>query len=284
MAFKREIELSVGPAGGTGLIVSGLNIEFDIERSRGTEDNKATFVVYNAKENTRNEILKKGNIVNFKAGHEDEGNAGIIFVGTITRSETIKDGPNWVTTIEAYDYRANDEAFIYGTISVSYKEATQLSTIVNDFANAINIPVNGTNILTSITNNGFVYAGTIGGMANKIRNNLKPLGLGLYFDQSEMFVYNKNDATVFDVVRLTNQSGMIYAKEISDISEDQEDKENEDDKKRVEVRGLLNPKLKPNSAVDVEGVNVKGTFIIEKIRFFGDNDAGDFDYILEASE
>ena len=82
MAWGRIVELSVGSEG-EGLLISDLDIDFKVIKSLTFADNYAEFRIYNAKEETRTKILKKGNNLIFKAGYEDEA-VNTLFVGNIS--------------------------------------------------------------------------------------------------------------------------------------------------------------------------------------------------------
>ncbi len=99
MAFNRTIELQV-LSGNTELVsISDLHVEFDVNRTITLAENTGSFIIYNAKKSTRNEVLKEKNYLIFKAGYEDEA-IGTIFMGNIDRSISEQDGPNWITTVD----------------------------------------------------------------------------------------------------------------------------------------------------------------------------------------
>ncbi len=282
MAFKRKVEMTVGENivdGGTGLDISNLDIIFNITRTLTLSSNSASFDIYNAKQETRDDILKKGNVVIFKAGYEDEDNVGTIFIGSIIESKTRKDNTDFVTELECLDFASNKEGLKFETISLSYAAGTQTTTLIDDIVNILNIAIAGQDNVTSTLNNGFVFAGTRGKLLKRLKKILFAEDLGLYFDSSEMVIYKLGEAdSTFGIVRVTPNSGLIGT--IEDIT----DEDDEDDKKRVKFKSLLNAKIKPNTVINAEADINSGTYIVEKVTFVGDNIDGDFFAEVEAVE
>lgn len=279
MAFNRIVEVEIGNNIGTNLRLSNLDIAFEIERSFDLSSNTANFTIYNAKEETRQKILKPKNNIIFKAGYEDEGNTGTIFTGIITESTSKKQDTEWMTEIQATDFSSNTSNLLKETAELSYSKRTPLSQIVNDVRGLLNVPLAGLDNITTVLNHNFVYSGDMRGLIKELEKVLLPINLGLYFDNSEMVIYVLGQQnSKFGTVRITPQSGLIG--EIEEIKDDKKD----DGKKRYSISTLLNPKIKPNVLVQVQSSKVNGLFIVEKVRFTGDNFGGDFTCGIEAVE
>jgi len=271
MAFNRIIEMLVGNNTGINLKVSDLNMTFDINRSFKFEENTAKFKIYNAKEDTWSKFLTKGNNIIFKAGYEDEGNIATIFSGIITESKSVKESVDGVTEIEAVDFANNSQNILKDTISLSYTKNTPMASVINDIRAVLDIPIAGIENVAFKMNGGFVYAGDLRGAISEIKDVLKTNGLGLYFDNNEMVVYVQGQQNSrFGVVRVTANSGLVGSVEVI-----QDEKEG-DGKKRVSFSSLLNPKIKPNTLLQLIAENINGLFITEKVNHVGDNFGGAF--------
>lgn len=276
MAWIRQINMTVG-AGGIGTLISDLNVSFQIERSIELSSNTAQFTIYNAKLETRQKILSTGNNIIFAAGYDDEKNIATIFIGTITKSVSKKQGVDWITEIEAMDISANRSGLIYNTVNLSYIAKTPLFTVVNDVASLLSVPVFGLENLTQTLNNGFVYSGNVNNLIKRLNNILSTYQTKIYFDSSEMVIFKPGiPDSRFGIVKLTSNSGLIG--DVADISDENE----QDGKKRIGFQCLLNPKIKPNSVIIVVSNSVQGSFIVEKVSFIGDNFGGDFICEVEA--
>jgi len=271
MAYHRKLQFDIG-AGGIGLRISDLQMSFNVERHVDLSSNSAQFIIYNAKEQTRKEILKNGNNIIFKAGYEDENTFfGTVFIGTVISSRSYKAGSDWITEIEGGDIGNNQQKLTYQIVSLSYVSRTPLSLIILDVVSILNVPVFGIENVTTILNNGFVYSGTIGGAIKKIKQILNTNDVNLYFDNGEMVIYRLGDQNSrFGIVRLTQKNGLVGTPQ--DIT----DEDKQDDKKRISFSSLLNAKIKPNTIININSNTINGTFIVEKANFIGDNFGGDF--------
>jgi hypothetical protein len=279
MAFNRVIRLEITNKTKT-VKISDLNISFDIKRTTGNEANSAVFTIYNAKESTRNDLLTEESTLNFWAGYEDENNTALIFSGTITEAENRKENTEWITEIKATNFAGNQDVFKYTTISVSYKEKTPLVSVIKDLASSLECALSGVNNTSVILDNGFGYTGNVNGLIDMIRKYLLP-DCAIYFDNEELIIYKIEGESSFDVVRLTNKSGLISANyKVDNTTKTLKNQV----PKNIVLSCLLNPKLKPRAVIDIDGKTVKGLFIIEQIQFSGNNFGGDFLCNIEAVE
>lgn len=283
MAYKRSVELVVGGNNNLGLLISALDISFDIERSYKIESNTARFTVYNAQKETRDKILTVDNNIILKAGYEDEG-IGTIFTGVIFESRSKKTNTEWVTEIIANDYGANNSNIYKYIINNAYKAGIPINTVILDLISLLGITVNGLDNSSDIyVNNAKVFSGLLKNVVNNIRNVLKVNGCGLYFDNSEMVIYKLGQqVSTFGVVNVSAKSGLVG--EVEEITKNTK----KDDiivKKRYAFMSLMNPKIRPNSLINLESDNVNGLFIVEKVNFRGDNFGGsDFGCRVEVVE
>jgi hypothetical protein len=277
MAFLRKVELTIGP-GQTGVLISDLHLTFNVERSVTAEYNTAQFTIYNAKEQTRNQILIVGANVVLKAGYEDEG-IGIIFIGTVTKSVSYQSGSEWITELEAQDIGNNKQGIEYGTVKLSFAANTPLLSVISQLATLLNVPVTGIENITTILSNGFVYSGNITNLIKRIKGILSQDDLEFYFDQSEMIIYKKySKVSRFGVVRVATNNGLL-APPTTIIDENEQD-----GKKRIAFQSLLNFRLRPSAVVNLQSETISGAFIIEKIRFNGDNLGNQFFAEVECVE
>ncbi len=277
MAFIRKVEMSVGVAG-VGLLISDLNIDFDITRTNTKQYNAAKFKIYNAKLDTQQRILTQGSNVIFKAGYVDESNIGIIYSGTVIDGSTRRAGVNRVTELICADINANRQALLYATVNFSYKAKTPLSVVLSAIAGQIGIPVSGLENVNIVLNNGFVYSGNWTNLIRRLDKILSANNLYLYFDNNEMVIFTrgaKDDK--FGSAYITPQTGLIG--EVQEI----ENKNEQDTKKRIKFDYYINPKLRPNSVAILKSTKLSGVFIIDKIRFVGNNYGGNFRSTIEAS-
>jgi len=285
MAFKRIINIKVGPLPGAGdevangVLISDLNVAFNIVRSINASNNSCETTIYNAKLDTIQNMLKKGNNIRIEAGYDDEG-TGVIFVGNITASNTVTNGKDRITNIKAGSIQKSNESLAYVVVSMSYASNTVLSKPIKELAATLGLAPFGAEIATGVLPNGFNFSGAAKAALYQLRKMLKTFGLGMFIDNDLLIVHRigKQDSK-FKFAYLTTDTGLINAFE-------KEDEFRKGDvyeyKRRVEYKCLLNPNIVPNGLVTIDGVAVKGTFVNEKVTFKGDNLGGEFVTIGEA--
>lgn len=276
MAFNRKVELTIG-SDGTGLLISDLQFEFRIERSITFSENTAEFIIHNAKQDTRKEILKEGNNLIFKAGYEDDG-VGVIFIGNISDSKSVQERADWITTIQAASIQSSDKALENAYISTSYGPDIFLSRPLKEVANALGLAIFGEENAQINMDNGFVFAGTARAALQSLKKTAEANGIGIYTDNNEIVLYRIGDQTSrFSPVYLDYESGLLS---IDDITE--YDNQSTQDPKRVGFESLIIPKLQPRGLIRVANTDQDGVYQIEKLNFNGDNFGGDNRCIGEA--
>jgi hypothetical protein len=271
MAFKRAVQLSIG-ANGTGLSISDLDIEFNIQRSNAISENTAEFVIYNAKESTRKEILKIGNNLIFDYGYDDE-TMGTLFVGNITTAKTQRSGQDWATTITSASIQGKDKPVnTNNDVSLSYAPDTLLSQPLTDIATILGLSKWGFENANINLENGFVFVGSARGALKYCADILKAHDVALYIDNNTLVVYNTGSRTSrFSPVYLDYNSGLIR---VDDVTE--QDNQTSKNPKRIGFETIIMPKLQPNGLIVIQKTGrLEGTYLIEKVNFVGNNYGGE---------
>lgn len=280
MAFKRIVEMKAGTTQ-TSVVISGLDISFDISRTRKFSNNIAKFKIYGALDDTISRVLKKGNSITFSAGYEDEG-IGLIFIGQITQSIPTKNPPEKIVSLEcvsgrSVDTQSNTTDLSSVTFSLAYKKGTNISRPIREIANVLGLSVCGLNNVSNITMaNGYNLAGTAKEAMRYIQSILERNGLQLFIDNSTLKISKKGSGSKASAVKLTTKTGLLEAPKLTDNTEGDE-KVQEQLTKRVLFRSILNYRIMPDGHVDIDNNSVKGIFIVDKCNFKGDNFGGAFE-------
>lgn len=290
MAWNRLVEMRVGKnveGDPTALLVSDLDIEFVVKRSVTFSNNSAAIRVFNAKESTRNEVLRAGNSVVLGAGYEDEhkpGNLPTIFIGNIIFATNEKVGSEWITYIEAGVLQSAKTELEYLTASLSYSKGTPATEPIRALALIMGLAVAGEdNAAGILLNNGWAFAGSPRQGLAELRQRLRPSGLDIFVDNSEVIIYRVGSTTgLFGAVLLSPDTGLLQVKKTE--RQDKKGDKDEEDKKRIEFTALLNPKIQPNGLIVISGANaaVNGTYVVEDVTFVGNNFGGSFHVSGEA--
>lgn len=301
MAFGRIVELLVADpkqlgqhptpqAPVLGLEVSGLDISFEVVRSNKWSTNTATIKVYNADQDTRNKLLLQGANILLRAGYEDQESVGVLFLGNVSApavNERESDG-TWVTTLKASATRADDKPLEETLVSLSYAPKTAIRAVLQELADQQGLVLSyGVDEIT--LPNGWAHAGKVRGAFDYCRKILHTAGAGLFIDNGELVVYNLVGNSTFQAAYLDYDSGLLDV-DVQPIAATNDKIFVDPDGKKyrparaVRARCLLSAAIKPNSLVVVETPQHKGTFVVQKVKFIGDNFGGDFECQLEGAE
>ena len=120
--FGRSWQLVIGNDK-ESIVIDGLTMSFDIDKTISKEPNPATFTLTNLSQSTRNLITdKKYNRILFNAGYQDD--LRTLFVGYIDEVENRKEGTDIVTLMTCSDG------------SKDYREARVATTVVKGATDA----------------------------------------------------------------------------------------------------------------------------------------------------
>jgi hypothetical protein len=275
VAFNRRVEMKVGTSQ-TSVVISGLDITFDITRTRKFSNNVAKFKIYGALDDTISKILKKGNSVTFSAGYEDEG-TGLIYVGQITQSIPSKNPPEKIVSLECGSIQDPKTELASVTVSLAYKKGTNISRPINEIGTALGLSICGLdNVSGIILANGYNLSGTAKDAMRYVQGILDRNGLGMFIDNSTLKIFEKGFGDKSSAVKLTTATGLLEAPKLTDNAEGDE-KVQKQLSKRVLFKSILNYRIVPNGHVDIDNKSVKGIYIVDKCSYKGDNFGGAFE-------
>ena len=268
MAFNRSIDLEIGQ-NGTGLLISDLDIGFNISRSRTFAENTADITVFNASEDTRKKILKPGNNLVFKFGYEDEPKA-TLFVGSIVEASSEKNGSVWESKILAATVQNSGRPLENTYVSLSFGPGVSLIQPIRAIGAALQLIVYGEETANVIMDNGLTFVGSARAALKHCNDILSQRNVRLYMDNNSIVIFNKNGESRFSPVYLDYNSGLLSVEDITEITEDDPKPQ-----RRLSFTSLIHPKLQPDMPIQIVSDSVNGVFVVEKIQLSGDNFGGD---------
>ncbi len=218
--FGRNYSLNLEAISGeTITITPPFTLEFDIVRNSYAGANVCKLRIYNLSMQTRNKLARntfnQGDIrqMVLKAGYGN--NIAIIFVGNIHVAHSVREGVNFITTIEAYDGGfaiVNGEKKWEGT---SFPAGTPFKTVCQTIAEALpNVTIgaisdfndaSGASIVTKRAN---TYSGNPAHLLYEIT------GGGFYINQGKAYVLQTNEyvvdnSFVEDVIVVSSDTGLL---------------------------------------------------------------------------
>ena len=231
--FGRKLELVLIDADGEARDYANLNVQFEIERIRGSRLNTAHVTIYNLLNETA-EILARGNQrVRISAGYESR--FGVIFDGRVRTSFTRREGADRITEMFADDGGIDFQRAI---VNLSFKEGATLSQVVDGVLGSFSgIAAPDLSRLEDRTLSGSQH---FTGMARDVMEDLaRAYGFTWGIQSGELEIVRRGKSNGKTPVDITRDTGMIGS---PTTRQDQQ----------VEVKTLLHPGIVPSGQIRIE--------------------------------
>jgi len=202
-----------------------LTVQFDIKRHSFGDSNYAQIKIYNLSRQSANSILKTDYDFNlmkqviFQAGYGDGPSWPLLFTGNCSTVKSVREGNNYVTTIEAFD-----AGFAYSNaklpVPFTSPEGATRQSLITQMAKTLATPENGSVQLGAIGTAGGYLLDSIpkgnsytGNPLNLIAEMTGGFGTNLMFvDQNRLHVLDKLHGEVIQtptVPKITASSGLL---------------------------------------------------------------------------
>lgn len=278
--FNRNYILSVQIEDGSTLnITLPLSIEFDITRNTLSSSNIAQIRIYNLSQKNRDFIrfdfsnYTSNRMITLRAGYGN--NLPIIFVGNITQAWSVREGIDFVTTIESFDAGF---AFINGEIpsNVSFPKGTPMKNIYKSLMGYLpNTTYGAIGNSYSIDKDGNPFLST---RSNTYQGNtveaLKRLCPNAFFvDNGKSFILGNNECREGQVALIDSNSGLLGTplRELNTVTFDMIFEPGVIMGQKIELQSLTNPSFNSN-VVNIDPKtkqNVNGLYKIVSIKHRG---------------
>ena len=254
-----------------------LALDFETKMTRSKEPNQGVFNLYNLSASTRLEIETDAKGVRCYAGYD--GDAKLIYTGDLVFVNSIKQGPDWLTTLHCGDGFA---AFTESVTSKTYANGTEKQVVLDQIASDMGLVVKATE--------GAIGGALIGSlsMSGKSKDQLDVLakdnGAEWSIQDGELNITQIGEPIDDVAVVLRADTGLLEHPTITD--------------KGVNVKAQLNPDIRPGKLIKLEPVAVSvtpggdsvpergrdyaGLYLCQTVQFIGNNYGGPFDVNIEA--
>lgn len=272
--FRRELALIVG-----GRQVAGLRVAFRATKTLASKPNAIEIRVWNLAPETRAAAQEKGAGVMLSAGYE--GDARLLFVGDVDLVTHEREGPDWVTTLQAGD---GLNAVRQGRIMEAFAAGAKVSDVVRKLAGSMKVSMG--NALEELKTggvdgaidsfaNGLIVNGPVHEEMNRIA---RATGFEWSVQDGALQILKTGKANSKEAVVLSPSTGLIGSPTPAIVATQGGGK-----RKVVRARSLLNGDLAPGRAVQIDGAAVRGWYRIEKVQMVGDTYGQDWFSDLEAA-
>lgn len=180
-------------------------LEFDIKRNNLQSTNVAQIKIYNLSEAHRQQIAKDEfqydvyRLVQLNAGYGT--NRPVIFKGNANHIWSVREGVNFVTTIEAFD---GGDALINSTTNKSFAAGTPIPQVLRSIAGDLkNVKVGAIGAYTGALPRGNTYSGTPADHLTTLTNG------GFYIDNEKVFLLNDDECVLGELFVINSAAGLL---------------------------------------------------------------------------
>lgn len=206
--------LSTGVSGNTLTIQPPFTIEFDITRSTLSSANVCQLRIYNLSEINRNQIRHNRcdyggyRRIEFRAGYGN--NLASVFHGNISAAWSVREGVNFVTTIECYD---GGYGYVNGECNLTFPAGTPIQAIITQIAGTLkskNISIGAIGSYPGIITRGNTYSG------NTMTILTELTGGGAFIDNEKFYALGTNEyvASLSSIGVINSESGLLGTPEL----------------------------------------------------------------------
>ena len=261
--FGRSYELIIGNDK-ESIVIDGLTMSFDIDKTISKEPNPATFTLTNLSQSTRNLITdKKYNRILFNAGYQDD--LRTLFVGYIDDVENRKEGTDITTLMTCSD---GSKDYRDARVAVTVGKGATDQEIVKQTLGAM--PSTGNGKQEYSKERKLPRGKTLVGNARDVMTQVaKNQDADWSIQNGELLLLPKKNA-------LANNEGFLISEETGMIGSPQKVSDG------LEVRCYLNNVMRVGQLCRVESMLAEytGDFKITKLQMKGSNKGNDWTCVL----
>lgn len=276
LAYRTKIETFFGQSF-TGefpnaITIRDMRVQFTVEKTNGSEPNKAEIIVSNLASKTRAELARLPLIVSISAGYD--GAARHIFTGDLRNGRSIpRDGTDYETRLQLGD---GDRAFRFGHINRSYKSGTSVLHALRDAAAGMGLTLPQNIEVSKALQVQFSSGVALYGPArDELTRLLAPYGYRWSIQNGQLQILRDNETREDRAWPINVGKGMIGSPEWSTPTK-------AGDGAKLTVKAALYPELTPGGKVEVVSEEINGIFRIEKVTHTGDTDGDEWSTTIEA--
>lgn len=248
-------------AGATGKRFDGLDTRFDVSRDDKSKANKGKIDIYNLSRSSAN-FTEAAQYVRLFAGYT---RAEQLFEGDITRSNTVKQGPDRITTIEAGD---GEQKLQRGFYQASFRAPKTVGGLMKDVAGSMGLTFDegGAKLDTSKLGKK-LQKGSFADAAQDVMNDLTgSVGADWSIQDGQMKVYDAESGDIGETaVVLNSQTGLVGTPEKTKIKVGKREVDG------VKARALLTRKIKVRRLVQFQTEQVSGFYLVRRAKYVGTN-------------
>lgn len=279
--FGRSCRVLVGPPPKTDvytlqtvdmLAVEGLRVAFKVTKDDTPTPNNIEVQVYNLSATSRARFEERGARVIILAGYD--GDVAQLASGDIRHGQSLKQGVDWVTKVEAGD---GERALKHARVSGSWRPGTAVADVITSTAGKLGLDSNGVagklgKAVGSFLS-GYVQHGRASDELSKL---LTPFGMSYSVQDGRVEVLSPDDAVSELGPLISPDTGLVGTPEMGTPAK-------KGAKQVLKVKMLLQPRLRPGQRFVLQSSTLNGTFKAAKVTHTGDTFGNEWYTEVEAT-
>lgn len=262
--YLRAAEVIIAtPSDDEARVISGLRIQFKIDKTVLADPNKAVIRVFNCNADSRSAMEEPNARILLRVGYE-HGELNQVFVGDIRRVAHLKQGPDWISEIEAGDGEID---FTGSHVEKSFPAGTPVATVMQSVLGEMQTVKNEITNLAQATGI-FVKGVVASGPVSTVMDNLtRKVGLEWSIQDEEVQIVRQGAPTFDTAVFLSPDTGLIGSPAKTLIG--------------AQVTSLLNTEIKPARPVQVSSRDIDALYRCQSVSHEGDTFEGPWKTVAE---
>ncbi len=253
--FGRSVVVDVGPEGGPGRRLEGLDVDFRVAMSRSSGPNEATIRIFNPAPGTVDALQGAAAVVRLQVGYDDENEATrTIFLGTPNRKGGIEldnGPPDRILTISAKD---GGRAFDLARLNVAFATSTSARQVFDEIADALGLAEGEIDLDADVEFPRGVSL--IGPAKHRLDEFASSMGREWFVRDQALYVVEPGAET--------GEAGVVFSAEAGNLIGSPKPVE-----EGLEITGLIAPSLRPGKSYRVESAGYVGDYIADEVLFEG---------------
>lgn len=248
--WNRVVQVVIGK-GGSGVLVEDLRVQFKVTKTQDSTPNEAIIKIYNLSPENEAKIKNEFDEIILNAGYK--GAAELVFRGNIKYVYRYKDGTDYITEIEAGD---GDKDFTRAVMNETLAAGTTNSQLVDRAVGSFKGLGGTTKGPIQLNERSRLRGRVISGNTRDILRDISSeSGADWSIQDGQLEIIKVDSIRPGEAILITAETGMLGAPEVND--------------KGIEVRCLLNPKIRINGALKLDNNGIKAKRLKEKAKKLG---------------
>lgn len=274
--FDRFATVTIGRPP-SGILIDGLRVKFQIEKTIRGALNKGIVTIWNMKESSRNAIRAQQDVMILSAGyHDDEKQSRLAIQMDIVDVRVEVQKPEIVTAMTVVD---GVNALRTNKLSISFAGGVGVKSVIRDLAGKAGLVVRDLAVIDDAQyQQGFADSGPIGDILDRLSGKVDA---NWSFQNGEL-QFAPKDAPATNFVSVVNEkTGLIghpvKRTKAGDITAPFQ-------RQGWIFKTFLNPTIEPNGRVRIESLEANGIYRVVTVKHDGDTWEGEFTSSVEAEE